>query len=265
MKNEDQLQERASGMQALAEAKFGKLSDAEKLLLGKVRSGDVAVCGPKHSDDDPDNDPQRADGWGRTRQIRAELLGWLCTDEQPRKRVHWRGIRVYGADVTGRLVLSFVNIPFPLVIQHSRLKGGIDLSGAEVSELDLQGSLVHGITAEDVRVKNEVFLNNRFAAVGEVGLIGAQIGGTLDCDAGTFTNPTGKAIDADLINVKGDVFLRDGFTASGEVMFLGAKSAVISSASKEPLQTQPAPRSARTESMLRATFFFVTALPLTAK
>ena len=228
MEMEDQPQGRASDLKALAEAKFGKLSEAEKLLLQKVPSGEPAVCSPSH--DYSDNDPNNADGWAPTRQIRAELVGWLCMDQKARKHVHWRGIQVYGADINGPLDLSFVDIPFPLVLQHCRRKEGTDLSRAEVSELDLSGSLVCGITADSLIVKNNVFLSDGFAAVGEVRLTGAKIGGNLECDAGTFTNPprkdvagSGTALQADGINVRGDVFLRGGFAASGEVRLTGAQ------------------------------------------
>jgi len=231
MEMEDQPEERASDLKALAEAKFGKetLSDAEKLLLEKVPNGDFAICGPNRDDSDPSNKPEGADKWGPKRQIRAELVGWLCMDRGAQKRVHWRGIQVYGADITGPLDLSFANIPFPLVFQHCRRMEGTDLSRAEVSELDLTGSLVYGITADSLIVKNNVFLSAGFVAIGEVRLLGARIGANLECNAGTFKNPpqkgsaeSGDALSADLINVKGSVFLRKS-TACGEVRLPGAQ------------------------------------------
>ncbi len=246
MDTEDQTDGRPSDLTALAEAKFGKetLSDAEKLLLEKVPSGDFAICGPnrdrpdsnptKADDDDPNNDPRDTDKWGQARQIRAELVAWLCTDHEARKRVHWRGIRVYGADVTGLLDLSFVNIPFQLAFRRCRLTRGINLAQAEVSQLDFQGTLVYGIFADRVNVKDYVALRYGFLAVGVVWLLGARIGGDLDCDLGTFFNPpkppkqddpdpsSGIALNAQGIEVKGNVFLRGSF-ANGDVTFVGAQ------------------------------------------
>jgi hypothetical protein len=244
---EDQTQERASDLRALAEAKFGKEtpSDAEKLLLENVPKGKWAKCGPKHNDanpsdnpsdrpikeddDDPNNNPRNLDNWEPKRRIRAELVGWLCTDQEARKHVHWRGIQVYAADITGPLDLSFVNIPFPLKFRHCRLKKVINLRRAEVSELDLQDSLVQGISAHGLNVKHNVFLR-QCAVFGAVGLRDAQIGGDLDCSGGAFTNPpqkdvarSGEALNADGINVEGDVFLSNGFAANGEVRLLGAQ------------------------------------------
>jgi len=48
---------------------------------------------------------------------------------------------------------------------------------------------------------------------GEVNLVRISIGGNLDCAGGTFTNPGGKAVNADNAEIKGNVFLRDGFNA----------------------------------------------------
>lgn len=227
---DDHPQERANELQALAEAKFGTLSDAEKLLLEKVPIGDFAICGPNDDNGDPRNNPRDADNWGPKRQIRAELVGWLCMDQDARKQVHCRGIQVYGADITGPLDLPFVGIPFQLALRHCRLRKAVNLRRAEMSQLDLQGSLVPEIGADGVIVKNQVFLRNGFAATGAVRLLGAQIGGNLDCADGTFTNPpqkdvdgSGTALHADGINVKGDVNFRGRFSASGEVRLIGAQ------------------------------------------
>jgi sRNA-binding regulator protein Hfq len=130
---------------------------------------------------------------------------------------------VYGADITGPLDLPFVNIPFQLRLNNCRLNQDINLSRAELSELDLQGSLMHGITADGVIVKSGVFLRNGFAASGEVRLLRAQIGRDLACTGGTFRNKGGDALNADGINVKGSVFLSNGFTANGEVRLVAAQ------------------------------------------
>src|SRR5271165_527795 len=227
----DSTQAQATDLKRLAKAaNLEPITAAERELLKQALTGDWAKCGPSY--DDKDNDPKEADKWGKERRIRAELVAWLCTDEQARKHVHPRGILVYGADITGPLDLSFVKMPFPLRFEHCRVQKDINLSRAEVSELDLQGSAVQGITAHGLVVKNDVFLIGGFTANGELGLIGAQIGGDLDCEAGSFVNEGGMAINADRVNVKGDVFLRRGsdapwdetaFTAKGEVNLLGAQ------------------------------------------
>jgi len=81
------------------------------------------------------------------------------------------------------------------------------------------------INADGIKVEGSVFLRRGFKAEGEVHLVGATIGGNIECDGGQFVNKVGggSAISADRINVEGSVFLREGFKAEGEVRLLGAK------------------------------------------
>jgi hypothetical protein len=66
---------------ALAGLRFGALSEAELRVLRAVPRGDVAYCGPSEEYRDPSNDPSQADDWGPEREIRAELLCWLCVEQ----------------------------------------------------------------------------------------------------------------------------------------------------------------------------------------
>lgn len=209
-------QGQASDLKGLAQSKFGKLSAAERLLLEKVPTGEPAWC-PHPEYNGLQYDPKNADDWEPRHQIRAELLVWLCTDEQARRHLHWRGVQVFGADITGPLDFSFANIPLQLAFRECRLREDIDLMRAEVSQLNLAGSTVKAIRADGITVKNMVFLRNGFTADGEVRLPGAQVGGDLDCSAGTFTSEGYTALNADGINVKSNVYLGDRFAAKGEV------------------------------------------------
>jgi hypothetical protein len=67
-----------------------------------------------------------------------------------------------------------------------------------------------------------MFCRDGFTAEGEVRLLGANIGGALACDGGTFRNPDGFALDAGRLTVDQDMLCRDGFTAEGEVRLVGA-------------------------------------------
>src|SRR5208283_4735673 len=68
-----------------------------------------------------------------------------------------------------------------------------------------------------------VFLNDDFHAEGEVRMLGAQIGGDLDCTRGAFENPSGDALSADRSSVAGDVILREGFHAKGDIRLVGVQ------------------------------------------
>ena len=223
-------QRQNTDLEALARARFTDLTDAEIKLLSAAPDGEVAVCGPNSKNDDPANDPSKADEWGADRQIRADLIRWLCVDQQAKELVDPKGIQAYGANIRDALDLSYVTVPFPLTLWRCRLMDPVNLRAVEIPELDLQGTWLRSLTADGAKVKGAVFLRNGFHAEGEVRLPNAQIGGDLSCVGGTFKNPvqpriagTGVALDADGIAATGGVFLCNGFRAEGEARLLGAQ------------------------------------------
>jgi len=151
-------------------------------------------------------------------------------DRRARELVDPKGIRVFAAKISGTLDLSFVAVPFPLRLRRCRLLEDAELKYVEIPALYLHGSWVRGIVADGARVNGDVFLRRGFHAEGEVRLLGAEIGGVLDCERGTFKNPaqkgvegTGIALTADRIKVTGGVYLRNDFSSEGEVRLLGAE------------------------------------------
>src|SRR5258708_12264022 len=98
-----------------ASARFSEkaLSDAEKRLLKGAPNGEIAVCGPKLDDSDDVNDPAKSEGWGSDREIRADLIRWICTDREVALRIDPRGIQVYGGKVTRTISLSHLTVSFP--------------------------------------------------------------------------------------------------------------------------------------------------------
>ncbi len=97
----------------LAASAFPNLTHAEHALLEfedlkKRARGDFAAAGPSAVPNDPSNDPSHADRWDHDREVRAELIRWLCVDPDASRLVDPRGIRLLGARVTGKLDLSHV-------------------------------------------------------------------------------------------------------------------------------------------------------------
>jgi hypothetical protein len=71
-----------------------------------------------------------------------------------------------------------------------------------------------------------MFCRNGFTAHGEVNLLGAHIGGSLDFTGASLTNTDGYALNADCLTVDRNMFCREGFTTQGEVRLLGARISV---------------------------------------
>src|SRR5260370_22615653 len=216
-------QKRVEELIALARTRFAPLRGAEEKLLRAAPAGEMAWCGPSKKDADPTNDARKSDMWGEARAIRAELIRWLCIDREAREYVDQRGIQAHGARIEGELDLSFVIVPFPLVLTCCGLRRETTLRFLEIPTLSLSGCAVRSIHAECATGKGSVTLSNGFYAEGEVQLLGAQIGSNLDCGSGRFRNPGGKALRAHRVYVQGSVFLRNAFVAEGEERLLGAE------------------------------------------
>jgi hypothetical protein len=73
------------------------------------------------------------------------------------------------------------------------------------------------LRASGLTVEQDMYCREKFHAEGEVRLVGARIGGQLNCDGATFSNSGGRAIDAFALNVGQSVFFKNEFCAKGEV------------------------------------------------
>ena len=214
----------ADALLELARSRFdNKLTAAEQEMLRAAVKGEFANC----TFGDQDTDPANAANWDDKRVIRADRLVWLCTDAQAASRVTHRGIHVEGARVESEVDLDFAQIPFRLCFHACRFEAPICMRNAQIPALNLNGTHTGPISAEGLKVAGAVFLRNGFKADGEVRLLGATIGGDLDCTNGQFTNPDGYALNADGLKVEGSVFLGNGFKAEGEVRLPGAAIGVI--------------------------------------
>ena len=100
------------------------------------------------------------------------------------------------------------------------------------------------LAADHMTVGNTVYLGYRYGAEnekseagpkfpppfyadGEVRMLGARIGGNLDCAGGVFLNKEGCAIKADGVEVEGTFFMSDYFVANGSVIITGARIAEL--------------------------------------
>ena len=143
---ENEKYEATSHLLKLVAAQFPNLTEAERALLVFVdlkqsAQGDFALAGPSAAASDATNDPAHADLWNYERDVRAELIRWLSVDPDASRLVDPRGIRLLGARVTGRLDLSRVHVPFPIVLRNCAVPELLTFAATNILSLDLGGSL----------------------------------------------------------------------------------------------------------------------------
>ncbi|PWR12588.1 hypothetical protein DKT68_02815 [Micromonospora acroterricola] len=115
--------------------------------------------------------------------------------------------------------------------------GTIRLAAARVGTVDCHGARLENSTgpaldADGLQVDQSVFLNGGFTAIspsagGTVRLLGAHIGGQLNCGGALLENTAGPALNADNLRTNQDVLLSKGFTATsaseqGTIRLIGA-------------------------------------------
>ena len=194
---------------------FPELSAAESALVAACARGDAWT---------PEGwDGKRPTGATPANTIRAEIIRFLMLGSDVTHPVHEQGVMLRGAYITGELDLHQARCRIQLYASRCYFEGQPCFLAAHLFDLNLLGSRVPGILADGIKVTGDVFLRERFLAEGEVRLLGAEIGGILDCSDGSFTVEEGVALNADGMKVTGSVFLRDGFSAEGEVRLLGAE------------------------------------------
>jgi hypothetical protein len=132
-------------------------------------------------------------------------------------------LELSGSYFAKRVLASSAVIRQYLNLNGVKVKGGIDISAAQVGEdVWCGGGTVESpngpsLNAYGLIAKGDVLLNDGFASTGEVKLSKARIDGNLNCTRGHFSHPlTGSALNGQGLIV-GNVFLREGFRAEGLV------------------------------------------------
>jgi hypothetical protein len=200
---ENESSEAASPLVTLAEVQFPNLSEAERRLLlfadlKQRAQGEFALAGPRAAVSDASNDPAHAEQWNHEREVRGELIRWLSVDPDASRLVDPRGIRLLAARVTGRLDLSQVHVPFPIVLRNCAIPERLAFAAANILSLDLGGSHIGEMDAPGIEVDNDLRLDSGFQAAGEVNVAEARIGGAL-LTSGHFKS---SALDFDLFDPK---------------------------------------------------------------
>jgi len=220
----------------LAAASFPNLTHAERAMLefaqaGNVAAGEFAQAGPSPNPDDPSNDPRGADEWSKDREIRAQLIRWLCEDPAAVHQVAPTGIRVLGARISGALKLSSVHLPFAIVARRSVMSDGVDIARAEIPYIDLSGSYIGELDAKGLVVHSDLDMANVHSS-GEVLIEGARIDGDLNLGGAnlhhskvemlSWSAPFKAALDGAGVVVGGAARICCGFESDGAVLLQSA-------------------------------------------
>ncbi|WP_349360040.1 hypothetical protein [Stappia sp.] len=175
----------------------GELTRAENALIAGCQAGEMVVLEDGTRPSDPSD--------GRT--VRADLLRYLILGGCDGCRVHERGVGLQGAWVAGALDLSFATARGATLMRNCMLEMGILAPQARLQRLDLAGSRLPGLFASRASVSGNVWLA-RLESAGPVDLVGAEIGGQLDCDGAKLDGGDGNALNAHSATITGGVFLR---------------------------------------------------------
>lgn len=197
------------------------LTPLERALCSAAAAGRLLDSRCRRSDE---ADPAGGRAWGKTRQIRAQVLRQLLTGEGCLDQTFDRplAVRLRGISVSGRLNLGGRTVRCPLELYGCYLGGRLDLAKAEASDISLRGShLAQRLSARRLRLTNNLNLTGGFRCHGRVDLREGHVGGSLDCEGATLSNPGSEALAADGLTVDSHMFLRSA-EVTGEVRLPGA-------------------------------------------
>lgn len=130
------------------------------------------------------------------------------------------------AEIGGSLLLrNGFTADGAITLRGTRIASSLECDGAKLANPTPDGTGI-ALAADHAVIGGGVLLRNAFEARGAVSLIGAKIGGNLECDGASFINGTdngtGVALAAENASIGGAVLLRHGFSARGGVSLLGA-------------------------------------------
>lgn len=158
--------------------------------------------------------------WGEARTIRATVIRDIMSGSAgPRVRE----LELAGARISGRLELQYLETDMRLLLSACLLEGGLDVTGARLSQLVLIGCRIEHpaeppLMADLFNSDGGLFLGlsvvEGHCDRGAVSLVSAHVG-SLDCEGATLANDAGPAFEADGLRADRSVSLADDFSATG--------------------------------------------------
>ena len=170
-------------------------------------------------------DPKEPTGWGDDRKLGSGFLRRLFFEPPYRDEIPPEGVRIVGAYMPDRQVLSFVRLHRQVWLGQCRCETGIDFAGTTISGwLILENSFLgnlHGSSSVNLNGAH-IEAPTSFKDVvfsGEVILTGAKIDGQLLMIGSTFEH----RVHGNGLHVGQGLFMDEGATFKGDVTLTGAK------------------------------------------
>jgi hypothetical protein len=139
--------------------------------------------------------------------VRASFIRWIVGDEEARKFIDPRGIRIWCATIAQEVSLSDCLIPFPLDFRRCDFVEPLSLVAAETRQVNLVGCTVRKGIKADRLVMHGAFVMRWIESFGEIRLHGARISGHFEC-SGSQIVTSGNAITLDQATIQGSVLLK---------------------------------------------------------
>ncbi|MEP3474838.1 MAG: hypothetical protein ABJN57_01330 [Hyphomicrobiales bacterium] len=164
--------------------------------------------------------------------IRAEFLSDLVlikqlTPNPEEEETPIKGIQISGATITGQLDLSNSRNCRPLTLNYCQFEKPLNLNHAQLSHLDLSGSLCPGLSCNGAVIHGETHLKNGFEAKGTVDFVNSKLYGTFNASGGSFLSSgigiENNALSLQLSHINNSIILSDGFKSDGIVNLHGTQ------------------------------------------
>jgi hypothetical protein len=194
-------------------ADFKPLLLAEEKLLKACGMGELATI----------DTGKRPEKMTDDNQVRPGFIRFLALGGDDDAPVHEIGVKFRGAWIDGRLDLEACHWIAPLFIVKCRINGDVSVRDATLSTFSLEATAINSLRGDGLKTSGTMYLRNGFSASGEARLLGARIGGDLECNGGKFEPTEGSALICDGADINGSVLFTDGFHAAGLVSLLSTK------------------------------------------
>ncbi|WP_139226770.1 hypothetical protein [Poseidonocella pacifica] len=129
--------------------------------------------------------------------IRGSFLRKLILGQLGENLVPPEGIDIKHAQVIGDVVLRGCTVDFPISLEHCKVLGILDFSGATIVDLVLKGTSVERLYLSEIICRGSIVLSYGFRTLHPMVARGARIGGQLGCSGGAFLGyPLAISIEA---------------------------------------------------------------------